>query len=191
MPKIQAPTVAEHRVMRRRAVLDSAVDLLIAEGPSSLTPAAVAKMTGLARTSVYQYFPTGGALLASAVEQLLLTGLTQLDAALAQAGPDIDARIAAYVRVALEPALYGQNPHRLLTIELPDESRSRIEELHDRIAQPLREIVADSGAQDVTATTALAQGVIAGALALVERGASTEDTAEQTLRFLQRALAQG
>ena len=53
MPKIEAPTVAEHRAMRRRAVVDNAVDLLVSEGPAALTPAAVAKLTGLALSLIH------------------------------------------------------------------------------------------------------------------------------------------
>lgn len=189
MPKIEAPTVAEHRAMRRRAVVDNAVELLVTQGPSALTPAAVAKMTGLARTSVYQYFPTSGELLGAAIEQLLVASQVDVDAALAGAGDDLGDRIAAYVRATLETARRGHNPTRLVGVELPDACRARLRDLHDQIAKPLRDIVRDSGVADVDTTTALANGVIAGAVALVEHGADLEQTSHQTLGFLQRALA--
>lgn len=188
MPKIEAPTVAEHRAMRRRAVVDNAVELLVSEGPGALTPAAVAKMTGLARTSVYQYFPTSGELLGAAIEALFVASQADLDAALARAGEGVDARIAAYVRATLETARRGHSPTRLVGIELPEACRARLRALHDEVARPLREIVAAAGATDVATTTALANGVIAGAVALVEHGAPLDHTAEETLRFLQRAL---
>ena len=57
MPRIDAPTVAEHHVMRRDAIIAAARDLLGTAGASAVTPAAVAGRSGLARTSVYQYFP--------------------------------------------------------------------------------------------------------------------------------------
>lgn len=189
MPRIEAPTVAEHRAMRRRAVVDNAVELLVSQGPAALTPAAVAKMTGLARTSVYQYFPTSGELLGAAIEQLFITSQADLDAALAAAGSGIEGRIAAYVRATLETARRGHHPTRLVGVELPDACRARLRELHDQVAAPLREIVAASGASDVETTTALANGVIAGAVALVEHGADLEHTTQETLGFLQRALA--
>ena len=189
MPKIEAPTVAEHRAMRRRAVVDNAVALLVESGPAALTPAAVAKMTGLARPSVYQYFPPSGDLLGAAIEQLFVSSQAELDTALASAGPDLAERIAAYVRATLETAQRGHHPTRLVGVELPAACRARLRELHDEVARPLRQIVKDSGAVDVATTTALANGVIAGAVALVEHGAPLEHTTQETLRFLQRALA--
>lgn len=191
MPKIEAPTVAEHRAMRRRAVVDNAVELLVSEGPTALTPAAVAKMTGLARTSVYQYFPTSGELLGAAIEQLFVASQADLDAALSRAGQDVDERIAAYVQATLETARRGHSPTRLVGVELPAACRLRLRLLHDEVGRPLREIVAASGAEDVATTTALANGVIAGAVALVEHGADLERTTRQTLQFLQRALRDG
>ncbi|MBW3085189.1 hypothetical protein KEM60_01386 [Austwickia sp. TVS 96-490-7B] len=189
MPKIEAPTVAEHRAMRRRAVVDNAVALLVAEGPAALTPAAVAKMTGLARTSVYQYFPTGGDLLGAAIEHLFVASQAGLTAALDGAGGDIDDRIAAYVRATLETARRGHHPTRLVGVELPAACRARLKELHDEVSRPLRDIVIASEASDVDTTTALAQGVINGAVILVEHGADLEHTADETVLFLQRALS--
>lgn len=189
MPKIEAPTVAEHRAMRRRAVVDNAVTLLVTEGPAALTPAAVAKLTGLARTSVYQYFPTSGELLGAAIEQLFVASQRELNQALAETGEDLDDRIAAYVRATLETARRGHSPTRLVGVELPEVYRRRLRELHEEVARPLRQIVEASGAGDVDLTTALANGVIAGAVALVEHGADLERTTRHTLRFLQRALS--
>lgn len=189
MPKIEAPTVAEHRAMRRRAVVDNAVTLLVTEGPAALTPAAVAKLTGLARTSVYQYFPTSGELLGAAIEQLFVASQRELNQALAETGEDLDDRIAAYVRATLETARRGHSPTRLVGVELPEVYRRRLRELHEEVARPLRQIVEASGAGDVDLTTALANGVIAGAVALVEHGADLERTTQHTLRFLQRALS--
>ena len=59
MPKISAPTVAEHRVRQRDALLHAATELLVDGGVSAVTPAAVGAAAGLARPSVYQYFSSG------------------------------------------------------------------------------------------------------------------------------------
>lgn len=191
MPKIEAPTVAEHRAMRRRAVLANAVDLLVESGPTALTPAAVAKRTGLARTSVYQYFPTAGDLLGAAVETMFIQSQANITEALQAAGPELDARVAAYVRATLETAQSGHSPTRLANVDLPDASRQRLRRLHEEVARPLRDLVEASGVSDVDVTTALAQGAINGAVALVEHGVPLARVSEQTLRFLQRALAAG
>ncbi|GAB79356.1 transcriptional regulator, TetR family [Austwickia chelonae] len=189
MPKIQAPTVAEHRAMRRRAVVDNAVSLLVESGPAALTPAAVAKMTGLARTSVYQYFPTGGDLLGAAFEELLRGCRRDLDEALAQAGDDIDARIDAYVRTTLIAARRGHRPTLLAGVEPPPSCRERLRELHREIARPLRDIVVDTGVEDVDTVTALVEGTVHGAVTLLERGVPLEEVVGRTVVFLRRALA--
>ena len=53
MPRITAPTVAEHHAKQRRALLDAARDLL-AETGAEPSMAAVARRAGLARSSIYQ-----------------------------------------------------------------------------------------------------------------------------------------
>ena len=188
MPKIEAPTVAEHRAMRERAVLGHAVDLLVTQGPAGLTPAAVAQRAGLARTSVYQYFPSSRDLLGAAIEELFVVSREGLDEALRSAGPDPRARLAAYVRATLESARRGHSPTRLMGIELSEETRSRLRRLHEEAAEPLAELVEAFGAQDVATATALAQGVINGAVALVEHGGDLDVIGDATLGFLRRAL---
>lgn len=174
--------------MRRRAVIHHAMELLVSEGPAGLTPAAVAARTGLARTSVYQYFPTRKDLLGAAVEELFVASQASVTEALRQAGADAPTRLSAYVRATLETARRGHNPTRLVAVELSDASRVRLRELHEQAAAPLRELVAQAGAADVETTAALAQGVINGAVALVEHGADLDHVTAETLRFLHRAL---
>ncbi|HEY3478988.1 MAG TPA: helix-turn-helix domain-containing protein, partial [Streptomyces sp.] len=48
--------MAEHRTMQRRALLDAARSLLTEGGTEALTFPALAERTGLARSSVYEYF---------------------------------------------------------------------------------------------------------------------------------------
>lgn len=55
MPRIQAPTVREHRARMEDAVLLAAEDILREQGPAGLTTEAVASATGIARTSLYRY----------------------------------------------------------------------------------------------------------------------------------------
>ena len=55
MPKITESTVAEHRAMQHRAVLDAAQHLIIAGAGKVPTLAEVASEVGLARSSVYRY----------------------------------------------------------------------------------------------------------------------------------------
>ncbi|WP_432052798.1 helix-turn-helix domain-containing protein, partial [Streptomyces xiamenensis] len=53
--------MAEHRSLQRGALLDAARSLLSEGGAAALTFPALAARTGLARSSVYEYFRSRGA----------------------------------------------------------------------------------------------------------------------------------
>ncbi len=53
MPKIQAPTVREHREQIRARLIDAAEEILRTDG--ELTAAAVSERAGIARNSIYRY----------------------------------------------------------------------------------------------------------------------------------------
>ena len=55
MPKIAAPTVAEHRANIQTKLVDAAEEILRAGEPDRLTAATVANAAGIARNSIYRY----------------------------------------------------------------------------------------------------------------------------------------
>src|SRR5665811_1213333 len=88
MPKISAPTVAEHRSRQRKALLHAATKLLVDGGVNAVTPAAVGAAAGLARPSVYQYFSSGADILAAVIEDAFPRANEELRVALESAnGP--------------------------------------------------------------------------------------------------------
>jgi AcrR family transcriptional regulator len=188
MPRIDAPTVAEHHVMRRAAIIAAARDLLGTAGASAVTPAAVASRSGLARTSVYQYFPSTGALLAAAVEATFADSSESLAAVVAQAG-DPRSRIHAYVRDALRLAARDHGPfHQLTLSDLPPECVARVRELHDELLAPLRTAVEDLGVRDTTLVTGLVFGAISAAVQLVDHGRDVAEATAGTLSFVDAGL---
>lgn len=70
MPRIQAPTVAEHRRQQEQAILAGAKAIL-AETGEAPTLAAVGKRVGLARSSVYQYYSSSEQLVGAVLADLL------------------------------------------------------------------------------------------------------------------------
>ena len=188
MPRIDAPTVAEHHVMRRDAIIAAARDLLGTAGASAVTPAAVAARSGLARTSVYQYFPSTGALLAAAVEATFTDSSATLAAGVAQAG-DPRARIHAYVRDALRLAARDHGPfHQLTLSDLPPECVARVRELHDELLAPLQSGIEDFGVRDTSLVTGLVFGAISAAAQLVDHGRDLAETTTATLSFIDAGL---
>lgn len=183
MPKIEAATVAEHRALREKAVTDAAVGILVTEGAQAVTPGAVAREAGIARTSVYQYFPSTGALLGAALEALGTRRESRLRSALEDSGADPRARIAAYVRTSIELADDAAPPVDDLD-SVPGEIRERLRSADARTRRPLREAVEELGSADPALVTALVHGVLHTAGSVVTAGRRVEEVAEAVSAFV-------
>jgi len=55
VPKIAAPTVAQHRAMVQRRLIDAAEEIMRSGEPEKLTAGAVTAAAGIARNSIYRY----------------------------------------------------------------------------------------------------------------------------------------
>lgn len=100
MPRIQAPTVAEHRARQRRAILDAALAHLAEEGAAP-SLADVGARAGLARSSVYEYFSSRDDLLAEVVADVFPAWTSRITAAVEDA-PTPGQRVWAYVKANME-----------------------------------------------------------------------------------------
>ena len=85
--------------MQRAALLDAARSLLSEGGTEALTFPALAERTGLARSSVYEYFRSRAAVVEELCEVDFPVWAAEVSAAMAAAdGPE--AKVEAYVRAA-------------------------------------------------------------------------------------------
>lgn len=100
MPRIDAPTVAEHRARQRRAILDAARSHL-AEHRAAPSLAEVGAAAGLARSSVYQYFGSREALMAEVVDEVLPDWSRRVSDAVAAAATPGE-KVWAYVRANVD-----------------------------------------------------------------------------------------
>jgi AcrR family transcriptional regulator len=145
VPRINAPSVAEHHANQRRALLLAARELL-AETGQAPSMAAVGKRAGLARTSLYQYFPSVDDLVAAIVADVFPEwGARVLDRV--SAAPTPAARVWAYVGATVDLFASSEQDlaRALARIVAPDVLRGPMEEFHARIQQPLRDALADFG----------------------------------------------
>lgn len=190
MPKIEAATVAEHHAMRKRQVVSAAAHLLVTGGAKAVTPAAVARETGLARTSVYQYASSSADLLGAASEQLFQLSRDRLYEALASAGPSPADRLERIVRTNLEVVAQGHAPESYPAIsDLPEPYRGRLAELHGELVAPLRDAITETGVAEPDAVTSLVWGAIHGIEHLVTREVlSMDDAVATTTGFVRRAV---
>ncbi|MDB1089652.1 helix-turn-helix domain containing protein [Streptomyces sp. ACA25] len=161
--------MAEHRRMQRDALLDAARSLLSEGGTQALTFPALAERTGLARSSVYEYFRSRAAV----VEELCAVDLpvwaAEIEAAMAAAGTP-EEKIEAYVRRQL--ALTGDRRHRAVVAisagELDTAAREKIRTAHAGLIGMVIEVLRELGQEEPRLTAVLLQGVVDAAVRSAE-----------------------
>ena len=188
MPKIDAPTLAEHHARRRAAIVGAAVDLLGTEGVAAVTPAAAAAGAGLARSSVYQYFPSTGALVGAAIEEMFRRIIDGLETAMAGARSPAE-RVTAYVDASLDAALAGHLPQVTYHgSELSAEWHGRVHDLHTALVDPLVTALAEAGVADPGEMAGLVGGVVNAAATQVQHGASIPAVRRRVRAFVLGAV---
>ena len=175
MPRIDAPTVLEHRAARERALLEAARALLTAQPDRVPSLAEVGALAGLSRSSVYQYYASREDLLAAVVADSFPRWQQRLDAAVASAdGPR--ARVLAFVRANLELVADGEHAlARTLAGVAPAEDLARhSREFHDRLLSPVVGALVELGAPDPATTTELVNALVNAASRRVEQDGDLE-----------------
>lgn len=190
MPKISAPTVAEHRVAQRRAIIAAAEAIVREHGVAAVNPRTVGERTGLARSSFYEYFPSRDDLLAAIALQAFEDWATEISGILA-AAPAGRPRLHAYVESVIRMAADGK--HSLATdlqqAELSPKSHDTIRAMHDSLDAPLRDLLADLGQPDAATQAVLIQGLIGAGVRLVGHGADADAVTASILAILDGGVA--
>lgn len=103
MPRISAPTVAEHRTMVQQQLVDAAEQILRSRQPDALTASAVTHAVGIARNSIYRYVDSVDDLRGLVLARHLPSWLDAVENELASIEDPAD-RIAVWVRANVEQA---------------------------------------------------------------------------------------
>jgi AcrR family transcriptional regulator len=187
VPRINAATVAEHRVQQRAAILTAARELL-AETGAGPSLAAVGERAGLARSSVYAYFSSREDLLAAVVDQVLPDWSGQVVAAM-RAAESPAARVWAYVtsNVELFESAEQAAAQALTRVVDPAVLAEPMASFHDRMRAPLVEALHEMGEPEPSACADLI-GALVVRVTHVEGAAGTELGGEGALALLQRML---
>ncbi|WP_405624222.1 TetR/AcrR family transcriptional regulator [Streptomyces sp. NBC_00076] len=167
--------MAEHRSMQRAALLDAARSLLSEGGTEALTFPALAERTGLARSSVYEYFRSRAAVVEELCEVDFPVWAAEVSASMSAAdGPE--AKVEAYVRRQL--ALVGDRRHRAVVAisasELDAGAREKIRASHGGLVAMIVEALAEMGHEQPRMAAMLLQGVVDAAVRRIELGAAEE-----------------
>lgn len=182
MPKIAAETVAEHVARQERNVFEAAVRLFVERGYEQVTFGDIADEVGLARNSLYRYYPSKAAILARWIESELDEAVTRSASILGAEGPPAE-RIMSW---ADDQVAYARRPEHALLVafssaraELGPESLRRLGEAHGRLNEPLIATLREAGADSPD----LAAGLIFG---LVDQASAWPADRDEELRPLLR-----
>ena len=96
MPKMTAPTVAEHRAAQRAALLAAGEAVIDEAGLAGFTPRSVCERAGMSRSSFYDYFPSKDDLLVAIAIAAIESWDAEIEEALAAVEPGL-AELRAYV----------------------------------------------------------------------------------------------
>jgi AcrR family transcriptional regulator len=106
MPKIWSATIDAHRAAVREATLDTAAALVAEHGLMSVTMSQVAEETGIARATLYKYFPDVEAIVIAWHERQITRHLDYLvevrDQTRGGAGKRLEAVLEAYALISHE-----------------------------------------------------------------------------------------
>ncbi len=182
MPRIAAPTLAEHREQRRDALVEAAASVMRESG--SVTMAAVAERTGLSRSAVYEYYRSAADLIADVVVDELTAWIDHL----AVAVQDIDdprERLQTWIRSSL--AYVADGRHALVRAAgdatLPPVRRAQVQALHRELAAPVHTALVDLGVADADRIGSYVWGVVESATRHIEAGRPADDEVDAAIAF--------
>ncbi|MGW4391072.1 TetR/AcrR family transcriptional regulator [Streptomyces sp. NPDC004685] len=186
MPKIRAATVAEHHAQQRLALVRAARELLESGDADAVTFTAIARATGLARNSVYKYFPGRPELLAAVVQDAMPRWTDAIRAGMSAAGTP-EGKIAAYVSSQLYLVRDGEHRIAQALAGVRDAAvvRESAMQAHRELLTPLIGALAELGEQDPQRTALLLQGIVNAATTAIENG---DDPAAVTDRAVRMAV---
>ncbi|WP_104103729.1 TetR/AcrR family transcriptional regulator [Arthrobacter sp. 08Y14] len=170
MPRITAPTVAEHRAAQQRALLDAARTLLAQTGEAP-SMADVAALAGLARPSAYQYYKSRQDLLHALVLDVFPRWAQRVEEAM-RAQPEPADRILAYVLTNIALVAEGEHAvgNALAAVAPSEELNTQSAIMHSQLLDPLVGTLRELGAEDPAATAELINGIVHTATKQLESG---------------------
>ena len=186
MPKITETTVAEHRAVQHRAVLEAAERLIVNNRGAVPTLAEVAAEVGLARPSVYRYVSSQHDLLVQLLIQATQLWNEQLEAAMKVAPPEPTKRLRDYVDATLELFVHGAHgPLMTAAQHFPQAfADEEVQRSHGGFASIVDAFCPGVSAVDIS----LLNAAILRASELAERSPEQLDSATQTLYAMADAI---
>jgi len=184
MPKISAPSIVEHRELRRQQLISAALELALGEGAEAVTVAAVAKKAGLARSSIYEYFASSADLIADLILEELDYYSNRLAIAIIDATDPFE-KIEHWIAEGLRYVADGRHMlvKSLNTISTPEFRKEEIAMGHRKMIAPLRQALVETGIKDPAAAAAFLSSVTDAASIRIDAGNDAELEIQRAITF--------
>jgi AcrR family transcriptional regulator len=184
MPKIQAPSIAEHRELRRHQLITAALELAMSGGAEAVTVSAVAQKAGLSRSSIYEYFASSADLIADLVVEELNYYTDRLALAIKDTHDPFE-KIELWIAEGLR---YVQDGRHMLvkslnTISTPEYRKEEVAMGHRRLISPLRQALAETGIKEIASAAAFLQSVTDAASVRIDAGNDAELEIQNAVTF--------
>lgn len=184
MPKIQAPSIAEHRELRRHQLISAAMELALEGGAEAVTVSAVAQKAGLSRSSIYEYFSSSADLIADLVVEELDYYTARLAEAIKDATDPFE-KIELWIAEGLRYVEDGRHMlvKSLNTVSTPEFRKEEIAMGHRRLISPLRQALSETGIKEIGSAAAFLQSVTDSASTRIDAGNDAELEIQNAVTF--------
>lgn len=186
MPRIAASSIQEHVRLQNERLLDAASALFRKQGFHATDMGHIATAVGLARNSLYRYYPNKEHILVACVQRDMGPFLRQIEA-LESTYPDPRARIDAWIDMSIDIATSPAHATQKLMSEVreaPPELRQQILELHQLpnavLGNAVRAVLRRQPRDPALVTAMIAGMVQSGAAQALRRG--TQAAVKRELR---------
>ena len=150
VPKINAPNIAEHVQRQETAILDAAAPLFAERGIAGTDIADIADAVGLARSSIYRYFPGKDQILQAWFVREMTPVIADSRDILARPEP-VEARLRAWLQLQLDYVRVADH-----------ELAPRLAEQLGAVSPAVQQAIADSHAELYGTLDALVAEALAG-----------------------------
>ncbi len=142
MPRIRAESIAAHKELTRRQILDTAAELFVAHGYGDTGLGDIAAVIGIGRTTLYEYFRDKEEILVSLVEETIPELLDDMISAI----PDdlnCQQRLGELLLASLRFVSDDRNLGTLIMREVPKlspEAQRKVRRAHARIEDEIVDV---------------------------------------------------
>ena len=178
MPRIDAPTVREHRENVRRRLIDAAEEIIRRDGLDALSAGAVTKGAGIARSSIYRYVDSVDDLRGLVLARYLPQWMGAVAARLDEVEPPL-AKILVWCRANLEQAavhghgwLMELGRRSALGVHEEQAVQGAHRDATDVLAQQWRALLGENArGEEADVLADLTRGLVEGGFRSLDRGA--------------------